>query len=65
MVTNKKFNMGKPQSIRLTSLVEKNIKELKKAFPEDYKNKSSVIRSGVMQLHKQKILNKNKFFGEV
>lgn len=55
--------MKKPTAIRLTEPIENKIKELIKEFPEAYKNKSEVIRAGVLQLHKQRIENKNNFFG--
>ena len=55
--------MKKPTTIRFTPLIESNMKELIEKFPEAYKNKSEVIRAGVIQLYKQRIENDNKFFG--
>ena len=55
--------MKKPTTIRFTPPIESNIKELIEKFPEAYKNKSEVIRAGVIQLHKQRIKNKDKCFG--
>lgn len=57
--------MKKPNTYRSTENVDLKIKELIERFPDAYKNRSEVIRAGVIQLHKQRIDNKNKFFGGI
>ncbi len=56
------MRMTKPFRFRLTEQVEHAIRVLREKYPKAYPNLSSVVRAGIMQLYKQRIIKGDKNF---